>query len=83
MLKYGESMKSIKESELHLFVGRKVRVTYKVERPMEGMSIPVDEMITPEGCILRKYDPNKKVATIEMPNGSMRDIPIYQIFCTE
>ncbi|WP_041450443.1 hypothetical protein [Anaeromyxobacter dehalogenans] len=54
----------IKSSELHLMVGRLVRIVYAVDRGISGGAVVVDDMITPP-VLLKDYDPTTQAVTFQ------------------
>lgn len=78
-------MTPLKASQTRLFIGKKVRVTYPLDRGImpvgEGYAGVVDEMITGE-VVLRDYDPTTQEVTFERPGGllvTMRPTGVFPV----
>ena len=81
-LSKGNNMKPLKSSELHLFLGRKVRVTYIEEDTSNASLIFIDQMITPEG-VLKDFHIDDKTVVIQTSDSKQRKIKFYEIFCVD
>ena len=67
---FREEMSNILGKDLHLFIGKLVRVVYIKDRGIQGLNVVVDHLITPP-VLLRGYDPTTQTVTIERPGGTL------------